>query len=135
MKSIVNHLFLYAAAALSLGTVAYGQNIVKTEVPFAFQIPGVVSPAGNYTVRVDGVSSAKTVRLVNRDTGRSVMAMSQSLTRYSNTQIAPRLVFKCGETGCALSEVWTPAGGYSLPVSYVRGPQYTASIPLDFSRN
>src|SRR5947209_2924205 len=43
MKSIANRLFLFAAAALSLGTVAYGQTTVKADVPFAFRTPGGAS--------------------------------------------------------------------------------------------
>jgi hypothetical protein len=37
MKSIANRLFVVAAAALSLGTAAYGQSPLKANVPFAFR--------------------------------------------------------------------------------------------------
>ena len=46
MKSIANRLFLFAAAALSLGTAAYGQNILKADIPFAFRGPGGAPSGG-----------------------------------------------------------------------------------------
>ncbi len=58
MKSIANCLFLFAAAALSLGTAAYGQNTLKADVPFAFRGPaGTAETAGYYIVRVENNGS------------------------------------------------------------------------------
>jgi hypothetical protein len=135
MKSIANRLFLFAAAALSLGTAAYGQNTLKADVPFAFRMPGGVASAGQYTIRLDGVSNGQVVHINNWETGHSALSVGYSLYRNVNVPIVPRLVFRCGETGCALSEIWTPTGGYGVPVRHVRSPEYIASIPLAYSQN
>ena len=52
MKNIANRIFLFAAAALSLGIAAYGQTL-KADVPFAFRAVGTPSTAGRYTVQLN----------------------------------------------------------------------------------
>jgi hypothetical protein len=131
MKSIANRLFLFAAAALSVGTVAYGQTTVIADVPFAFRAPGGVSSAGHYTVRFEN----NIVQLSNRETRRSTLTVGSRLSGNRTAASSPRMVFRCGAAGCQLSEIWTTNGGYSIPVHHVQEPEYTASIPLDFSRN
>jgi hypothetical protein len=136
MKSIANRLFLFAAAALSLGTVAYGQNTLSADVPFAFRMAGGPTAAGHYTVYLDSTASGKIVRINNQQAHRSALSLANRLDSYSNKAIAPRLVFRCAKAGCQLSEVWTPDGGYRLPVGRVHyDPEYTASIPLTYLRN
>ena len=51
MKNIANRILLFAAAALSLGTAAYGQTL-KADVPFAFRAVGTPSTAGRCTVQL-----------------------------------------------------------------------------------
>jgi hypothetical protein len=135
MKSIVNRLFVVAAAALSLGTFAYGQTTLKADVPFAFAVPGGPAQAGQYTIQFENVAGSKVVHISNRETGRSVLTLSNRLEGNVNHPIEPRLVFRCGEEGCRLSEIWTLNGGYSLPASHSRNPEYLASIPLTVFEN
>jgi len=131
MKSIANRLFLFAAAALSVGTVAYGQTTVIADVPFAFRTPGGASSAGHYTVRFENNIG----HLSNRETGRSTLTLGYRLSANRAAATAPRMVFRCGAAGCQLSEIWTANGGYSVPVRHVKDPEYTASIPLDVFQN
>ena len=136
MKSIANRLFLFSAAALSLGTAAYGQTTLKADVPFAFQMPGGATAAGQYTVQLDSTASGKIVHINNRQTRRSALSLANKLDSKAHEAIAPRLVFRCGQAGCQLSEVWTPEGGYSLPAGGVHhDPEYTTSIPLTAIQN
>ena len=135
MKSIANRLFLFSAAALSLGTVAYGQTTLKADVPFAFRMPGGVTAAGQYTVQLNSTGSGQVVRINNRQTRRSALSITNRVDTYANKAFAPRLVFRCAEAGCQLSEIWTPEGGYRLPVSHVHEPEYTASIALSVLQN
>jgi hypothetical protein len=133
MKSIANCLFLFAAAALSLGTAAYGQNTLKADVPFAFRGPaGTAETAGYYIVRVENNGSGYVAQIRDRDTGRGVVSLTNQL--YNNkvgAAIAARLVFRCIEgAGCQLSEIWTPNGGFSVPVKHFRDAEYVTSIPL-----
>ena len=130
MKSITNRLFLFAAAALSLGTVAYGQNTLNADVPFAFRGPGGAVSAGHYTVQLENNGSGYLAQIRNRATGHGVISITNRLDSKAGAAIAPRLVFKCTETSCQLSEIWTRDGGFSVPVKHVRDREYEASIPL-----
>jgi hypothetical protein len=130
MKSITNRLFLFAAAALSLGTVAYGQDILKADIPFAFHGPAGTESAGHYTVRVQNHGGGYIAQIRDRATGRGVISLTNQLGNKNGAAITPHLVFRCRETGCQLSEIWTPTGGFSVPVKHVRDAEYVASIPL-----
>jgi hypothetical protein len=133
MKSITNRIFLFAAAALSLGTVAYGQTTLKADVPFAFQTAPGPAAAGRYTVQLQDNGGQKIVHINNRETGHNVLSLTYRVddkANKANKAIAPHLVFRCAESGCQLSEVWTFEGGYGIPVRHVRGPEYLASIKL-----
>jgi hypothetical protein len=135
MKSIANRLFVFAAFALSLGTFAYGQTTLKANVPFAFAVPGGPAQAGQYIVQFENVAGNKIVHISNRKTGRSVLTLSNRLEGNVNAVIAPHMVFRCGEEGCRLSEIWTARGGYSIPVTHSRNPEYLAYIPLTVFEN
>jgi len=132
MKRIANRIFLLAAAALSLGTAAYGQTTLRADVPFAFRSPGGVSASGKYTVQLENSPSGRIVRIVNTETRSSLLSVAYSVNENPILPITPRLVFRCGETsGCALSEIWTSTGGFGVPVKRVRrDPEILASIPL-----
>jgi hypothetical protein len=135
MKSIANRLFVVVAVALSLGTFAYGQTTLKADVPFAFAVPGGPAQAGQYTVEIKDLAGSKIVQISSNETGRSVLALPHRLVAPVNGVIAPRLVFRCGEEGCHLSEIWTLNGGYSIPAGHGRNPEYLASIPLTVFAN
>jgi hypothetical protein len=135
MRSIANRLILFAAATLSLGTVAYAQNTLRANVPFAFQIPGGPTAAGSYQVHLENSGTGKTAQIVNVSTGHSVLAMTNRVSAKGNARVDPRLVFRCTDAGCQLSEIWTRDGGYSIPVSHVHDPVYVASIPLSPAGN
>jgi hypothetical protein len=135
MKRIANRLILFAAATLSLGTVAYGQNTLKADVPFVFRMPGGLSSAGHYTVRLETNGTGKIVHVEQRETGRSALSIAYRLDSKLGANVTPHLVFRCAAAGCQLSEIWTVFGGVGIPVSHVREPEYVASIPLAVSRN
>jgi hypothetical protein len=131
MKSIANRLFLFAAAALSLGTAAYGQNILTANVPFAFGVRGeAAASAGHYTVRLENNGGAPIAQIRDSVTGRGVVSIATRLEGKPGADIAPHLVFRCTEAGCQLSEIWTRTGGFGIPVKHVRESGYLASIPL-----
>ena len=129
MKSIANRLFLFAAAALSLGTAAYGQDILTANIPFAFRASTGSVSAGHYTVRIVNNGSGYLAQVRDSATGRGVISFTNRLGNGS-AAIAPHLVFRCAETGCQLSEIWTLTGGFSVPVKHLREREYLASVPL-----
>jgi len=130
MKSIANRLFLFAAAALSFGTAVYGQNILKANVPFEFRSPAGTTSAGQYTVRVGNNGSGYIVQMRDRATGHSSVSITNRLDSKTGADIAPRMVFRCTEAACQLSEIWTRDGGFRVPVKQLHDPEYVASVPL-----
>jgi hypothetical protein len=130
MKSITNRLFAFAATAVFLGTTAFGQTTMRADVPFAFHVPGGGVDAGNYLIHLENGGIAKIVTIYNYDTHRSALAATFRLDAKPGEAIRPRLVFRCGDTGCALSEVWTVDGGYGIPQGKPGAHEYLASIPL-----
>jgi hypothetical protein len=131
MKSITNRFFLFAATAVFFGTTAFGQNPMKADVPFAFSIPGGAGEAaGNYVINLDTNGGGKVLRLYNVDTHHSAVAITFNAGGDPAKQVQPRLVFRCGDEGCALSEVWTADGGYAVMHGKTRRHEYLASIPL-----
>jgi hypothetical protein len=131
MKSLTNRFFLFAASAVFFGTTAFGQTTMKADVPFAFSIPGGAGEAaGNYVINLDTHNTGKVLRLYNFDTHHGTLAITYSAGGGPRQNVEPRLVFRCGDEGCALSEVWTANGGYALAHGKIRPHQYLASIPL-----
>ena len=130
MKSITNRLFVFAATAVFLGTTAFGQTTMRADVPFAFHVTNGGVDAGNYLIQLENGGIGKIVSVYNHDSHRSVLAVTFQLSAKPGEAIRPRLVFRCGDTGCALSEVWTPNGGYGVPQGKPGAHQYLASIPL-----
>jgi hypothetical protein len=115
MKSFTNRLVVFAASAVVLGTMAYGQTM-NAEIPFAFHTTNASLPAGNYTI--DRLTTANaTMRLHNTDSGRSVYVGSSPVDPFHAAPEKPVIVFACGEQGCALREIKTSDGTYSYPAS------------------
>jgi hypothetical protein len=132
MKSITSRFFLFAATTLFLGTTAFGQTTMKGDVPFSFNLSGGALKAGNYIINVDANGSGKVVRLYNVDTHEAVASITYKAGGGPADDNSPRLIFRCNHAGCALSEIWTPYGGYAVPKRRARAGEYLASIPLTF---
>jgi hypothetical protein len=130
MKSLTNKFFLFAASAVFFGTTAFGQT-TKADVPFAFSMPGGAGEAaGNYVINLDTHNGGKVARLYNVDTHHAAVAITFRAGGGPLEPRNPRLVFRCGDAGCVLSEIWTLDGGYALPQGKIRPHEYLASIPL-----
>ena len=48
MKTLANRIMMFAASALVLGTVAYGQTQLTVTIPFAFRTANTTLPSGTY---------------------------------------------------------------------------------------
>jgi hypothetical protein len=116
MKSFTNRLMVFAASAVVLGTMAYGQTM-KAEIPFAFQTANATLPAGNYTInRLNTANS--TMRIYNTDLNRSVLVSSLPVDAFHRAEVKPVLVFACSEERCSLREIKTSNGTYSYPAAH-----------------
>jgi hypothetical protein len=93
----------------------WGQQTIKANVPFPFQITHTEMPAGEYSVRQ--LQSGSPVLIFNNwEAHKTVMTLSSGrLGASSDTR--PRLVFHCEDDRCSLAEIWgaAPGGGVQLP--------------------
>ena len=116
MKSFTNRLVMFAASAVVLGTMAYGQTTMTAAIPFAFSTSNAKLPAGNYTVN-RMTTATDTMHLYNRESRRGVFVSSLPVDWF-NTVRKPVLVFGCVEQECTLREIKTSSGTYTYPDSH-----------------
>jgi hypothetical protein len=99
MKTKLNSLLFTAAFALG-AAAAYGQDHVVANIPFEFKTVGGVQPAGQYSVRYEGVSAL----LRNADGKTSLLGIGVPEGIERNQP--PQVTFLCGsESGCVLTGV------------------------------
>jgi hypothetical protein len=119
MKTVANRLIVFAASALALGTVAFGQERMTAEVPFAFHTVDSVLPAGTYEftpVRLASVSHLLSVR--NTATNESTAVGLPVFDQYNkSTGANPTLTFVCQAGACQLKAIRTSNGTLNYPVT------------------
>jgi hypothetical protein len=97
---------ILSAAALTMGSVAYGQSRLIADIPFSFRMHGTEMPAGRYWVEPNTLA-----RTVVRLTDGNNQQLAMGIGATGHEQSAPRLIFSCRESsGCSLAEVWTGNG-------------------------
>jgi hypothetical protein len=106
MKTNCIRTLILSAAALTMGSAAYGQATTVAQIPFSFRINGTEMPAGKYWIkRVNPTLNA--VMLTDGKHQKAAMGISGGAYEPA----APKLVFSCRESsGCTLAEVWEAGG-------------------------
>ena len=135
MKTLANRLVMFAASAVVLGTMAYGQTM-KAEIPFAFHTANGTLPAGSYVINTRSTSAAAdTIRLWNTATQRGAYVMSTQSDPYHTGRSS--LVFLCGNQGCSLSAIRTSKGTftYTAPHKAARDKEAVAVISIPLTPN
>ena len=134
MKSLTNKLMIAAAAMAAVAGAASAQSM-KAEVPFSFQVAGVVMPAGTYNVTTSSrATSIPMFRLLNTETHRPVLVMPSGSHEDARQYTDAKLVFSCGTGTCALAQIWTGSGSgaYDLHTSKAgRTEAALIAIPLN----
>jgi hypothetical protein len=126
------------AAFLAFAAAGWGQGLVAN-VPFRFHVTGADLPAGKYLVRQISTGGGPVLQLNNWQANKSVMLLAQAGI-IGSAEKRPRLLFRCGEEGCSLAEVWgvkgTAASGlaFSKPHAKDQEPERTATVFLDPQR-
>ncbi len=141
MKNTFTRTMLFAAAAMTLGaTVASAQFVsskFKAEIPFAFQVGDQKFTAGSYSASVNvSIGGIRTLFIGHPDGSGKRVAMSTGIVS-SAPGIAttdPKLVFRCGDSGCSLVQLW-PGNGpggliFGSPKGSSVGTQKLAVIRL-----
>ena len=110
MKSLTLTMTLAAAALVSTAATASAQ-IVKVEIPFAFQTSNARMQPGTYQVYVSrSVSGLQLVELRNTDLNRTIIAVPRRggnpPAKWAETG-KPVVEFACTAGQCSLSRMWT----------------------------
>jgi hypothetical protein len=110
MKTFTNRIALFAAGAVVLGTMAYGQSTtVKAEIPFAFEASGKTLKAGQYVLSpVQSRDGARIVALRGVDSKQAVIAIGTPVDPYAKGGSA--ILFRCDADGCKLAGMRSPEG-------------------------
>ncbi len=110
MKTFTNRIALFAAGAVVLGTMAYGQNsVVTAEIPFAFEASGSTLPAGEYILNpLPTRDGARIVALRSVASNRSVLAIGTPADPYAKGGSA--VLFRCDADGCVLAGLRSSEG-------------------------
>jgi hypothetical protein len=109
MKKILQTSTLFALTAFA----ALADNQIS--VPFGFAANGVKFPAGDYSIRREGLNPTGPIyRLQNKETGmtRFVSAPVQLGPAKKSTP-GSHMVFAC-ESGCELKEIWLASSGSAV---------------------
>jgi hypothetical protein len=110
MKTIANRLTFFAAAAVVLGTMAYGQTkSMKVEIPFDFRTSAGTLPAGAYWVTEESSRAGLNHAFLNNTASRHSVIILGSQHDYRADGKAAML-FRCGASGCALTGIRTYSG-------------------------
>lgn len=116
MKSLTNT-FMVAAVALAAVAGAASAQTMKAEVPFSFEVAGMVMPAGTYHVTPSSTMGGTPLfRIANADLKNPVLVKPVVAHGGATAYTEAKLVFRCSGGNCALSQIWTGSdiGSYDL---------------------
>jgi len=129
MKTLANRIMTFAASALVLGTMAYGQTQLTVTIPFAFRTANTTLPSGTYVFNRQSVGGVTVTILENAASHHSVMTMGVRIDPNDRPS-EPSVVFACASGSCSLSAI-RMAGGtliYPSPHKAPREPGAIASV-------
>lgn len=131
-NSFQKALMAVAAVGLTAGA-AFAENPLRADVPFAFRAADRTMPAGEYEIsRPSGTLGTNAYQITSRANGHSIMVLTRSsMPREKANDDAARLVFTCGESKCALEQVWPARGdGYRIVQYGDQGERDTRQVAV-----
>ena len=114
MRSKVVRVLLSVAATIVLASFVstiQGQARLTAFVPFPFTTGTAPGAAGHYEIDPNYVSG---VTMLHNIDNRSYVAILRQGSLHDPVNGRARLVFRCVESGCALSQIFTGADGWQL---------------------
>ncbi len=97
-----------ALIALSGISAAYGADLVRAEIPFAFQVAGKTLPPGEYEFQIDRSKDMVEVLGANKGPGAlENIITTLAVPAHSNSEDAHIVFDRVGNT-YILSEIWRP---------------------------
>ena len=132
MKSLTMNLMVAAAALMAAAGSASAQ-VVRVEVPFAFQAHGVNLAPGTYNVSLSHPNGSQVLRIFNQDTKASVLTMLHNGKDAPKHWLAagnPVFSFACADGRCELQAIWLGEGTVSLAVPTPKNRSNFASAEI-----
>jgi hypothetical protein len=105
---ISQRILLVSGVLLSSG-LSWGQHRLVANVPFGFTSTAGHLSQGHYDI----VAGADVTQLRHEESKKSVVLLNGGFV-YNRDIFTPRsarLVFRCGDSGCSLAEIWPGHGG------------------------
>jgi hypothetical protein len=120
---------MFAASALVLGTMAYGQTQLTVTIPFVFRTANTTLPSGTYVFNRQSVGAVTVTILENAASHHSVMTMGARIDPNDRPS-EPSFVFSCESGSCSLSAIRTARGTliYPSPHKAPREPGAVVSV-------
>jgi hypothetical protein len=111
-KSMYRKLFLAAAVAFT-GSISWGQQLLRANIPFEFHVPGGNLPAGSYEIRTGMGLDGQMARLYNTESKKSFVVMFSGRTYNppQSSSLPARLVFRNNGSHYSLAEMWRGNAG------------------------
>lgn len=133
MKTLANRLVIFAASAVVLGTMAYGQPRLTAEVPFAFSAGSAKLQPGTYLVYRQTLGAVTKMILEDTVSHHSFFAVGAYVDSHDRPS-QPSVVFVCLNGVCSLSAIKTDNGTlkFGPPRNSAREPgaATVVTIPL-----
>jgi len=112
MKIYLNCAILAAVLMSFCAAAGWGETI-SANVPFGFHVNNKELPAGEYSVKQLQPGSP-VLLMSNWQAHKSAMVLAYPFSAPAGSH--PRMIFRCGDHGCSLAEVWgaTSSAGVRL---------------------
>lgn len=121
MKSLTN--LMLATALVMVASTAASAQVMKAQVPFAFQVSGKTLPAGTYDVsRVVGEKGFLFRNVENHQAATVIAGANEDPQDTWKSLAGGVLQFECSDR-CSLSRIWTHRGYPAHDVHVTRTPQ------------
>ena len=135
MKSFTTYILAAAAMAVAAGS-ASAQNMLKAEIPFAFQTGKTIMQPGEYQV---SLAQHNIIRLYNVDARKAVFASARAESDRDKAWAdgKPRMAFECSAGTCALLALYTGQSDSALRFRGLEskgGDAHVAMVPLRILR-
>ncbi len=103
---------LKALAVSTLAMAAFGaDNKLIFRVEFPFSVGKIEMPAGDYSI-MDGEAQRLSFQIVNVEAKKSVFVTLPNFTEHDAADGKRSIEFRCGESGCEISNVKNLRSGY-----------------------
>jgi hypothetical protein len=117
--------------ALLAAASAYGQQVLRVDIPFEFSVANSVMPAGHYDV----IGTPNMLKIYNYASRNSVLVTTNNIGGGSNESADSRLVFNRYGDKYFLAEVWaTPGSPQGSGVIKSKAEREAASANPDVAR-